>query len=261
MLLSLVGYQAFRFSKHKKTLTDSVKALGENYTIQTTIELPTGTTTYLEVVNPRGSYTEYPAWDIDLDEEPEVVEFELYDWMLDGKLYEPSHTGEAQWSLMPMGYAKSIKNRESLYTNTFRWGFLEKTSIEEREIDGVVEFLTIYEGKLPSSIVNRYMRRDTVELYKQLVKEAKHRGDEVLKKSLSLSLKGYKKSLTYSYGDFKIGIGKSGVLRYLTLDAGGLGSRVNVTKQVSLNTTDTRPIPDFSSHLPYYENFFHEDKH
>lgn len=241
---------------------DLKKALAElkthdEYMVRTVMDAPDGDASYLEVVTDGGSYTEFPV-----DAEGNVTEtiqtnedgtnsFALMDWLnKDGTMYltKQDEDGSAGYYSLPKEYGKKMLSRNVGYFDDMVDKF---TSIEKQEetITGDIgdgeEKYTTYRCELPAEEVKNILGATSYELYETYAKLKST--DKDIKKLCEYYMDDLDMSLTFSDAIVNVAVA-SDTLRQVTIEVGGLGTRMFITKSFLLNgNADVREKPDFSN--------------
>jgi len=234
----------------------------DSYLVQTKMTAPDGNATYLEVVNDGGSYTEYPV-----DDNGNIVSdtqqkdggtsenYSLADWLEpDGKIYMVGGT-DSEFYKAPDSYGEKLLSRNVGYFDKMVDSF---TSIEKEDEtvtgdigDGEEEF-TVYKCKLPAEKVKEVMGATTYGLYDSYVDE---KGiDKNIKKLCQFYLDDLDMTLTFSDANVTVAM-SDGELRQVTLETGGLGTKLYVEKSFLMNAEyDLREKPDFKNAKDYSDS-------
>lgn len=251
--------------KELKQAMASLQA-NEQYLIQTVNEMQDNKVSYLEVVNDNGSYTEYPVDSegnftsdtIKTEEEQSDVSYQMMDWLdKNGEMYMTSADadGNAIFYSLPKDYAKKVKSRNVGYFDKMVDNFTEVTKLEgtkKGNIGDGEETFTMYECKLPAEDVKDIMGVSTYGLYDIYAEDAKT--DKSIKKLCEFYLDDLDMSLTFSDANVTVSVA-DGKLRQLTMEMGGLGTKMYVTKTFLLNGKyDAREKPDFSSAVDFKDS-------
>ena len=241
--------------------------LDDTYIIANTLE-SIGTLCYLEVVSENGDcYTEYPLSEdgmygqISTSDSSDTV-YILYDWMdKDGNLYtlNSDYSGAEEetnylWSQMPKRYSELVKSRELMFTDRMLYCMTDVSYIgEDTSIDEGKSF-SIYEAKIPSSVVRDICGLETLGLYSSI------REDNVENKSITdlmdYFIEDLEMSLTFSDGKVRLGVNtETGILSYVQIESGGLGSRMYYTKYLTQDSSiEVRETPDFSNSVNFIDD-------
>lgn len=251
----------------KEEVESAIKALDDYqdaYMVSASISMPSETTYYLEVNDENGSYTQYS-----MDEQGNLgkvsyeesnnTNFMLFDWITpEGKGYLVNQNyvkdESSQWLVLPQEYSKSLLSRKSLYLNELKAGMSDFKKGETIQADlgkGDVD-LQLYTCTIKSDVVADVIGIDTLGLYEALEAESEAKNDENVKKLTETYIDELEMNLVFSDAKATIGV-YEGVVRYLQMEVGGLGSRMKHTKIV-LEPDDTvlYDTPNFESQESYY---------
>lgn len=241
--------------KALKTALAELKT-NDTYMVQTVMDAPDGDATYVEVVNDGGSYTEFPV-----DAEGNITEtiqpdeegnnnFALMDWLdKDGSMYltKTNSDGSAGYYSLPKEYGKKMLSRNVGYFDKMVDKF---TSIkkEDKVIEGNIgdgeEKYTTYRCELPSEAVKDILGATSYELYETYAELGST--DKDIKKLCEFYMEDLDMSLTFSDAVVNVAVAND-TLRQVTIEVGGLGTRMFVTKSFLLNgDAELRETPDFS---------------
>lgn len=252
--------------KYVSDIKSAVKGLTSTYSdyiISNTLEAPNETVYYLDISHGKDTYTEYPV-----DSKGNVggiqygtkkqITYTLTDWYSSGGKYYVFGLDSGKKSkvyTLPSTYNEYVKDRGALYVNDMLKG---ATSI--RKMDNIT--VTIPAGKLKLKSYMLEVKADTVkkvlgltnyDMYASL-KEDKNSSAN-LKKLANFYMIDSERSLTCSDAYVTVGIDEKGVLRYVNIDVGGLGSHLSLTKVVAGLTNDNvRSMPDVSKATAYSDN-------
>lgn len=243
---------------------NTLKAREDAYLIASEMSMPDGDVFYIEVIdNALGNaYTEYP---VDKDGNVgtlsfysgENTQYQLFDWWtLSGKSYTFQSTDEQGgiWLEMPTKYGEVLKSRNTMYLDILledAYDFNDGSDITE---EGGAE-VKLYTCKVPSSRVSEVMGIDSLELYYSIYEDAIANND---KPTVSLAQKYIDElnmNLVFSEGLLTIQT-TDGNITGMTLEAGGCGTRMYLTKTIALFGDDVklRDVPDFTGASKYYDS-------
>lgn len=187
--------------------------------------------------------------------------YSLYDWITaDGDMYlvNPNYSEATLtstfWAKCSKEYATSMQGRELLFLNDFvdvatDWA---KADSQTMELGNETVDLDIYTCKVPASSVQRFYGHDTLSLYEDLKKQADEKKDENMQNLLEDYISDTRMSLTFSDSNLLIGVA-DGMVRYVELESGGLGTRCYCAKAVILDGLTEREVPDFTDNSEYYD--------
>lgn len=256
VFISLVFPASDIDSKAKKTIESALEKLKntDKYQISNIMQAPDGNLCYVEICSNGSSYTEYP---VDSDgnfgtiafQDAKDTEYVLTDWVTSkGKGYVLE--GDNSWVSYPSKYAGKLQSRDVMYCNVI---LNNLTSLEFKEtvnVDigmGVSEELDVYLGKIPSETAHSILGMGSEEIYKAVKDDT---SDSNIKKLCDFYLEDIGFTMVFSDANVLIGV-SDGVLRYIQIEVGGLGTRLYYTKAVLTKDIDIRPEPDFSNVLTY----------
>lgn len=246
----------------KQAIENGLKQLHEysnTYLVATTHEAPDGVLNYIEIQSDGESYTEYP---LDSDGNIGTVSFGasndtqyvLYDWLTeDNKYYSVSSdkNNDIVYYSLPDAYGKSIVERKDMYISYMLKHF---TSIEEYDsksanIGNGDESFKVYKCTLPAENVRYILGLNSYSLYDSIEKDT---SDDNIKKLCGYYKNELDMSLTFSDANVLVGITDEGMLKYVSIEVGGLGSRMYVTKCVITDDNiSKRTKPDLSSAVKF----------
>lgn len=227
---------------------EELKNMGTMYQISNVMQAPDGDLCYVEIVDDGVSYTEYP---VDEDGNYGTIAFQdsnntdyvLMDWLTkDGKAYTLS--SEDKWVSYPDTYSKQLQSRNLMYADKI----IDKlTDIKFKEtittdIGMGDESIDLYTGKLDNETVRSILGMSSEQLYKSINSTT---SDKNIKKLTEYYLDDIGFSMVFSDANVTLGV-SDGVLRYLQIETGGLGSRLYYTKAILMKDLDERSKPDFS---------------
>lgn len=261
-------------SKAKSEVESALSKL-ENYEdiylVSTLLDSPEGDISYVEVNTSSGSYTEYPVTDTgevgkasDSEDEDTTKNSEtaymLSDWLCnDGNFYlvgsednsgDSSKEATSTFYKLPKSYVELCKNRDSMYVRTMLSKF---TSIEfyketTADIGNGDETLKLYRCKLPSKEVQNILGVGSKGLYESL--KSDYSDNKNLVKLCDYYLDELDMNLTFSDAIVTLGVSDD-MLKYMSLETGGLGTRLYLTKSVIMGSISPRQEPDFSEAKDY----------
>lgn len=229
------------------------------YVITTKISMPTGTMQYLDVKTADGVYTEYPASE---DSEEGTTSYMLSDWLTnDNRLYllnseYTDGSDGSMWFSYPTEYGEKLSVKKSMYSGVLGKGLM---GVKKEEVATINLGLSsssqvqMYSGTVRAEFVKRLFKLDSYDLYKVLLAEAKSKGDDKVVSYLTESLDDLDTNLTFSDAKINFGIYEGDLVCY-SLETGGLGSRLQLVRQVVFGDTELRSLPDFESSSEYIYN-------
>lgn len=236
----------------------------DEYLVQTVMDAPDGDASYLEVVKDGGSYTEFPVdsegniTSATENSEDGTASYALMDWLnKDGSMYLTynGEDGSAGYYSLPKEYGKKLLSRNVGYFDQMVDKF---TSIEKKEktITGDIgdgeEKYTTYRCELPAKEVKNILGATSYELYETYADDKDT--DKDIKKLCKFYMEDLDMSLTFSDAFVTVAVSNN-TLRQVTIEVGGLGTRMYVTKSFLLNgENEIREEPDFSNAVDYTES-------
>lgn len=264
-----------------KTALSEVKAGYEKlkgtdkYLIQNVLQAPDGKANFLEVIKKDCSYTEYPITDSGENDSESVVgdsatSYSLTDWLeVGGNMYVNQPSSQTSSSSkkdsksdmvgsfykMPKSYTELCQGRRTMYLdkviNSLTFLSKEKDT-KKTDLGEGEETYTIYKGTIPASAVKEILGVGTKGLYDSIV------SDYPKEKNIINLCKQYleklKMDLTFSDANVTIGIA-DGMVKQLSIETGGLGTRLYYTKTILSKLTFTeREKPDFKNCKDYIES-------
>lgn len=249
--------------KEIESAFNKLKELSDTYFIANTLELPERSVCYIETVQNGGSYTEYPVdsngtWGAISDD---IVEYALYDFLTpEHESYMVSNmTGENEysWIHMPKSYADDIASRNIMYFDRYISKLTDIQNIGKQVLNQEIgEEYTVYTAKVPSYIVREVCSIDNIGLYNHVKDDLKD--NESIVSLMNIYLSDIDKSMTFSDGALTLGVSSDGVLSYIQLEAGGLGSIMCYTKQIVKDLGLTvKEISDFTNAVEYVDDIQH----
>lgn len=234
---------------------EALKKYGDMYIVTTQIA-GTDTTNYIEVVMKDGtSYTEYP---VDSNGKVGVVESDstksnylLTDW-LDKKNLYAFGSENATVTTLPKSYKDMVNDRVYMYLPEIMKNIsdVSKEKKATQDIGNGEEEFQIYKAKLPASTVKDIVGVGTQGLYKAIAKD--YSKDENVKKLADYYVKNMDMDLTFSDANVTFGVA-DGIIKYVNIETGGLGTRLNLTRAIITNTSkyELRDKPDVSKAKDY----------
>ena len=241
-----------------KSAVTALKGSEDTYGVANTVQAPDGNISYLEVRTENGdSYTEYP---IDSDGNLGTVSTDkdtgyiLSDWLSpNGEFYlvDESEENTVFYSL-PRTYAERCVSREYLYADVMVDRLISLKDGGEKEVDlGVgTENMHLYEGKLPSEVVKTIIGVGSYGLYDAM--KTDYSDNTSIVKLCDFYMQDLEMNLTFSDANVTFGV-IDDILRYVSFEVGGLGTRMYVTKTVIPTGFTVREKPDFSGATEYVE--------
>lgn len=265
-MLAIIAGGVYYTQLERLRFTWTVDALGKQskYTVMTSMSMPDASANYIEVNTPDGNYTEYPynSQNKEVKTGGDTTKGQSYvmqDWLTnDNKLYEinPSYNSGAPkgdtntiWISMPDSYAQKLKDRKTLYGREIASGLYDIKKDAEVQMDlksSGKSTVQMYKAKVKSSVVKEIMKKDSYDLYFEILKQAEQKKDKEVTDWINTNLTKLDRNLTFSDGDITYGV-CDGQLVYWEIEVGGLGSQMKMVKKVILEDGETRSLPDFSN--------------
>ena len=231
-----------------------LKGYAPDYMVSTVLDAPGGGSVYIEVQCKDGNYTEYSVDEdgnlgvVDYENMSEGVNYLLTDWITtDGKMYtmQENEDGNGVFERLPNKYAELCSSRRYLYVDKML-DFFTETEYQEAltvDIGNGDEEIALYRCKLPSSVVKDILGIGTYGLYSSIHEE--NSGNSSIVKLCDYYLEDYDMNLVFSDAIVVLGI-SGGMLKYMTMEVGGLGMRLYLTKAIITEAVEVRELPDFS---------------
>lgn len=253
--------------EYKKIIRDSATKLNTTFTdyiIANTLNAPDGDTEYLEVVHEDLSYSEYS---IDSDNNlgtlqygsADTISYVLTDWLnSDGKYYLFSSDKDDKSVIysIPDNYNSFVKDRPFLYVNKLLDNAKSIEDFGDMELDlgNGVETVKTYKIKVKNEVLKEILGVSSYGIYKSIVDDKDT--DANVKKLCGYYLEDLDMNLTFSDANVVVGVDNDGILKYMCLETGGLGTRLYLTKAiVATRNNNLREVPDFSEAVPYTTTF------
>ena len=166
--------------------------------------------------------------------------FTVSDYLKDNEMilvgYDDVETGEYTGWKVPTGYKELADSRAFLYVDRFlgNFGVIHKEEAITTDIGNGMETLDIFTGEVQSEAISTQIGIGSTELYKELMYST---DDDNIKKLLGWYVNESEKATACSDGDFTIGLDKNGVLKLMSVQVGGIGDFLNITKTVITDTS------------------------
>lgn len=244
-------------SNAKKAIEEGLKQLHEYdkaYLVSNVLEASDGTINSIEINVDGESYTEYP---LDADGnigtipfgESADTQYLLYDWLTKAKGYYSVTSDDSEniiYYSFPSEYGVSVYDRTDLYVSYMLKHF---TSIKEYDnrtanIGNGDEDFKVYKCELPAEYAKHILGISSYGIYESIKKDS---SDNNIKKLCDYYLEELDKTLTCSDATVLIGVSSDGMLKYVNLEVGGIGSNLYLTKcVVTDDNVETRSKPDLS---------------
>lgn len=246
---------------------ENLKTLSGNYIIANTMELPSDSMCYIEVTTADGNYTEYPVdesgnYGTIYYDESEETEYIMYDYLtndndvyiMNGSFNSDDEDNDYIWLHMPKSYGEDIASRKYMYVDKMINYLSDITYDGEVNLDSDSEELTkVYTARIPDYVVKEICGIDTLGLYQHIRED--NIDNESIVNLMDVYLEQFDETLTFSKGTVIFGINSDGVLSYMQLSAGGLGTRMYYTKSlVQSDTFEVQSLPSFESTDEYMTN-------
>ena len=258
-----------------QTAVDNLGNSDTNYVISNILEAPEGNTYYIENYATSGqSFTEYPVdsngnlgvieqtttdENVDQDTSDKNAanqDYVITDWITDeGKMYlnNSKSSKKEEYFSLPDSYADICKSRNVMYMDTMLNDF---SKVEKQEDTQELDLgdsdkvkLTMYNCVLPKDKVARYLAVGSIAMYNALDKDEE--SSENVKKLCQYYLKDLGETMYFSDANVYLGVDENKVLRTFSLEVGGLGSRLYLTKTVLYGVYQDEKEPDFSECKSY----------
>lgn len=249
--------------KYEKIIRDASKKLRSTYAdyiVTNTIESPNDTSEYLEVMHGDVSYTEYS---VDKDNKlgtikygtSNSISYALTDWLdSDGKYYMFTTDKDKKSVIYKLneGYKKYVEDRPYLYVNKLLDSATSISKYDDLTLDlgeGSEKFDS-YKIKVKGSALKEIFGANSYGMYKSLVDDKST--DKNIVKLCKYYLQDLDMNLTFSDANVVVGIDTNGILKYVCIEAGGLGSRMYFTKAVvATKNNNVRNTPDFTNAVDF----------
>lgn len=239
---------------------DKLESTYTDYIIANTLDAPDGTTQYIEVAHAGDCYTEYS---VDNDGNYGTIEYgteenityALNDWVTkDGKYYifSADDGGNDIIYTLPDSYSKYVEDRTSLYVNDLlnNAKSIEKDDDFTADLGFGEETFSCYTIKVDSKAVKEILGVSSYGIYSTIQED--EGADTDIGKLCGYYLEDINMNLTFSDANIIIGIDNNGILRYMCLETGGLGTRLYLTKAVvATQNNNVRTTPDFTEAVKY----------
>lgn len=236
---------------------EKLQGYEEVYAVTNLLEAPDGDISYLEVVSDGNSYTEYP---VDSDGNLGTVSYDeansymLSDWLTaDGDLYVVSSDDEDNLVSvqLPDSYAKTSKSRDVMFFDYMLEHFSSIEKGDSQTVSG--EEITTYNCILPAENTKYIIGIGSYALYDSVRKD--YADDDNVVKLADYYCNQLDMSLACSDANVTVGVDDDGMLKYVSLEIGGLGTRMYYTKAVVTSGISVRSVPDFSNSTKYIDTF------
>ena len=256
-----------------KTALDNFIDMADNtdtaYLIANSIQLPSDTSYYVEVVDKNDNfYTELP---VDNEGNYGTVAFDksanlqyvLSDYYVKetDSLYTLNNVSgdisnpEYSWAKMPSVFATDMLSRKYLYADKIIDKLYDITRTDDQSIDSSGKTLKMYTAKISSEYIKDIVSADNWVLFNDIKKE--FASDANISSLMDVYLETLKTTLVFSNGVVYFGIDDKDRLAFLQIGAGGLGEMMYDTKVVYYADDEKyniREVPDFSEATDYIAN-------
>lgn len=247
---------------------ENLENFKDDYIVSHILDAPDGSVSYLNVSTGNFNYNEYPV-DKDgnigaVDEDAKEITYTLTDW-LDSSAYYTLYGDdkESGFAELPSSYVDKIKSRKYMYLDIMldKFTSIEYDGVSKVNLGSGDKLIHIYTCNLPSSVVKEILGMYTVEMYACVKDE--YSADKNIKKFCEFYLDDMNRNLACSDGIVTVGIDDAGLIRFVGIDVGGLGTRLSYSMTLVTDIKDTlrtRPI-ELESAVPYktviqeYANF------
>lgn len=252
--------------EYSKIISDAAEKLNSTYNdyiVTNTLNAPDGDTQYIEVMHGGVSYTEYSVdSDNNLGTLPyasaESIQYTLTDWMTeDGKYYLFSADAEGKAVIYQMNdtYTSYVEDRSHLYVNKMLENAISVTDYDDITLNlgEGDETFTCYKIKVKGESIKDILGVSSYGIYKSYMDDKDT--DANIAKLCGYYLEDLTMNLTFSDANVIVGIDNNGILKYVCLEAGGLGTRLYFTKAVvATKNTNLRDTPDVTSAVPFSDS-------
>lgn len=245
----------------KQAIEDAAKKLNStysNYIISNTVEFSDGVSEFIEVIKGDDIYTEYSvSEDGNLGEisygSTDSIQYALMDWTHDNQYYSYGYTEDGEMLYkFPSNFAtKYVHDREMLWANRILAGAIEVEAIEDMQLtlNGAAETFKAYRVRVTPDTVLSLLGSGSWGVYNSLKDEEK--AGTNISKMCDFYLESTALENTYSEGVITFAVDQDGILRFMSLETGGLGHMMYYTKAVvDTRNQNVRDMPDFSDAVP-----------
>ncbi len=248
-----------------KAAVDKLKSYDGDYIIQTVVDAPDGDSNYIEVCLKDGdSYTEYPQSSTssddseksDKDDKSSGVKYHMGDWISEADkvmyLVGFDKEGKTVFYTMPKTYMEKSAPRRTFYMDEILSSLTELKYYKDltTDVGNGEEDFKFYSGTLSSSKVREILGVGSEGLYLSLKKD--NPDNKNLKRFCDLYLSEMDRTLTFSDAKVIIGVA-DGCVKYTSMEIGGLGTKMYVTKSMITEGVTAREKPDFGKTEDYVE--------
>ena len=243
--------------KSIETALENLQGYEGAYAITNLLEAPDGTINYIEVCTGGASYTEYPCdeeGNIGMVAYDQATSYMLSDWLTSSNefyIMDSDENGNLLSVTLPTSYADLCDSREYLYLDLMIDEFTSIKKVEDQVIDG--ETITVYECKLPASVTKKILGVGYYGLYHCI--RTDNPDDANVVALADYYCDELDMSLACSDSIVSVGVSADGLLKYVSMEIGGLGTRMFYTKVVATDGVTVRTEPDFSNTGAYMDTF------
>lgn len=260
-VFALAGCDNAGVGAYKNEVSAAAKKLNDTYTnyiIETTVEFQGTASVHIEVVKGDDIYTEYS-----IDEDgnmgmlsygsADTISYAMVDWTNNGQYYAVgSYEDEDTYIKFPSNYATNYANdREMMFVNRLLAGVTKIEPYDDIQMTSTtgVETYKGYKLTVKADVVSKILSYDSWGVY-QSVKDSEKSGSNITK-LCDFYLEELEPTMACSDGTVIVGIDQNGILKFMTLEVGGLGTRLYITKVVvDVTNQNVRETPDFSKSVP-----------
>lgn len=247
---------------------ENLENFKDDYIVSHILDAPDGSVSYLNVSTSTFNYNEYPVnkeGNIGVvDEDAKEITYTLTDW-LDNENYYTLYGDdkESGFAKLPNSYVGKVMSRRFMYLDIMldKFTSIEYDGVSKVDLGSGDKLIHIYTCNLPSNVVKEILGMYTVEMYSCVKDE--YSSDKNIKKFCDFYLEDMSRNLACSDGIVTVGIDDAGLVRFVGIDVGGLGTRLSYSMTLVTDIKDnlrTRPI-ELESAVPYknviqeYANF------
>lgn len=203
----------------------------DSYIVSHVLDTPNDSVSYLNVNTSYGNYNEYPV-DKDgnlgqVDADAKEVTYTLTDWLSKDTYYMIYGDDKTSgFTHLPNSYTATISSRKYLYLDMMLDSFTAIEYLGNSKIDlgAGDELVDIYSCELPSTKAQDILGINTVGLYESVAKE--YKDDKNISKFCEYYLEDNRRNLACSDAVVTVGVDSNGLVRYVGLEVGGLGTRL-----------------------------------
>ena len=165
--------------------------------------------------------------------------------------------GKPEYFSSPDSYADYIADRSILYAGNLVTRVKEFTNHEEATVDigNGEEKITFYQARVDASAIREVLEVGSYTLFYRVAQEAYDKGDEGMYSLFNYYCDAMDDSLTFSDGTVLFGLDSDGMLKYISISTGGIGSTMQSTKCVITDTSKVE-VQDAPASPETYERFY-----